>query len=154
MGKPNTLAYTKCVSTSQPRCVSYECGEEKKAKGRVKYFHVKAGYVDFDGKVFGETSSGMPLRNSVELKRSLLLLEVFPLRYHQSKRDVRADLTKYDEKFLSIRLQIHCIPLGSLPQKLLKSSALEFCNLYIYIRLMRPSWLVIQEIFVLTVVLF
>jgi hypothetical protein len=33
--KPNTLAYTKCFGTSQPRCVRYEFGEEKTTKGGV-----------------------------------------------------------------------------------------------------------------------
>ena len=55
--KPNTLTYAKCFGTGQPRCVKYEFGEEKTANGGIKYFHVKARYLDFDGKVFGETSS-------------------------------------------------------------------------------------------------
>ncbi|KAF4628400.1 hypothetical protein G7Y89_g9752 [Cudoniella acicularis] len=39
------------------RISGYEFGEEKKTKDRVEYFYVKARYLDFDGKIFRETSS-------------------------------------------------------------------------------------------------
>jgi hypothetical protein len=55
--KPNTLAYAKCFDTGQPRCVRYEFREEKTIRGGVKYFYVKARYLDFDRKVLRETSS-------------------------------------------------------------------------------------------------
>ena len=55
--KPNTLAYTKYFGVSQPRRVRYEFRGGKTIKGEVEYFYVKARYLDFDGKAFGETSS-------------------------------------------------------------------------------------------------
>ena len=54
-------SYTKWFGTGQPRCVRYEFGEEKTTKGGVEYFHIKARYLDFDGKVFGEASRN-PMR--------------------------------------------------------------------------------------------
>ncbi|KAH8772429.1 hypothetical protein F5882DRAFT_505893 [Hyaloscypha sp. PMI_1271] len=70
--KPNTLA-----------CVRYEFGEEKRIKDGVEYFHIKARYLDFDGKVFGETSSKYAI-----------------------EKFLRAHLSKYGRKFLSI-IDIH-----------------------------------------------
>ena len=103
--KPNTLAYTKCFGTRQPRCVKYDFGEEKTAKGGVKYFHIKARYFDFDGKVFGEASSEHAIEK-FRGSKSITALEVFPLDYHQSEKQVRAHLTKCGQKFLSL-VDIH-----------------------------------------------
>ena len=99
--RPNALAYTKCFGTGQPRCVRYEFGEEKTTKDRVKYFHIKARYLDFDGKVFGETSS----EHAIEKFRGakpITALEVFPLKYHPSEWHMRAHLTECGRKFLSM----------------------------------------------------
>ncbi|KAL5313337.1 hypothetical protein ACEPPN_019070 [Leptodophora sp. 'Broadleaf-Isolate-01'] len=93
--KPNTLAHTKCFGTGQLRCVKYEFGEEKTANGGIKYFYVKARYLDFDGKVFGETSS----EHTIEIFRGakqITALEIFPLKYHRNER----------QKFLSL-MDVH-----------------------------------------------
>ena len=99
--KPNTLVYTKCFGTGQPRCVKYEFGEEKTANEGIKYFHVKARYLDFDGKVFRETLSEYTIKKFRGAKQ-ITALEVFPLKYHPSERQVRAHLTEYGRKFLSM----------------------------------------------------
>jgi hypothetical protein len=83
----------------------YEFGEEKTTKGGVEYFHVKARYLDFDGKVFGETSSDHAIekfRGSKEINA----LEVFPLKYHPGEKHLRAHLTECGRKFLSL-MDIH-----------------------------------------------
>jgi hypothetical protein len=103
--KPNTLAYTKCFGTGQPRCVRYEFGEEKTTKGGVEYFHVKARYLDFDGKVFGEASSEHTIEKFRGAKQ-ITALEVFPLKYHPGEKHVRAHLTECGQKFLSM-MDIH-----------------------------------------------
>ncbi|KAH6711956.1 hypothetical protein BKA61DRAFT_677172 [Leptodontidium sp. MPI-SDFR-AT-0119] len=99
--KPNTLAHTKCFGTGQLRCVKYEFGEEKTANGGIKYFHVKARYLDFDGKVFGGTSSEYVIEIFCGAKQ-ITTLEIFPLKYHRNEREVRAQLTECGQKFLSL----------------------------------------------------
>jgi len=99
--KPNTLAHTKCFGTGQPRCVRYECGDEKMTKAGVKYFHVNARYLDFDGNVFGETSSEHAIEKFRGVKQ-ISALEVFPLKFHPSEERVRAHLTTSGRKFLSM----------------------------------------------------
>jgi hypothetical protein len=103
--KPNTLAYTKCFGTGQPRCVRYEFGEEKKTRDGEEYFHVKARYLDFDGKVFGETSSGHAIEKFRGAKQ-ITALEVFPLKYHPGEKQMKAHLSEYGQKFLSM-MDIH-----------------------------------------------
>ncbi len=105
--KPNTLAYTTCFGTGQPRCVKYEFGEEKTTKDGIKYFHVRARYFDFDGKVLGETSSDHAIE-SFRGAKQITALEVFPLRYHPGEKHVRAHLTKCGRKFLSMMDVHHC----------------------------------------------
>jgi hypothetical protein len=99
--KPNTLVYTKCFGTGQPRCVRYEFGEEKRTKDGVEYFHIKARYLDFDGKVFGETSSDHAIEKFRGAKR-ITALEIFPLTYHPGEKYMRVYLTEYGRKFLSM----------------------------------------------------
>ncbi|KAH6701253.1 P-loop containing nucleoside triphosphate hydrolase protein [Leptodontidium sp. MPI-SDFR-AT-0119] len=87
------------------RCVKYEFGEEKTANSGIKYFHVKARYLDFDGKVFGETSSEHAIEKFRGAKQ-ITALEVFPLKYHPSERQVRTHLTECGRKFLSM-MDVH-----------------------------------------------
>lgn len=85
--------------------MKYEFGEEKTANSGIKYFHIKARYLDFDGKVFRETLS----EYAIEIFRGakqITELEVFPLKYHLSERQVRAHLTECGRKFLSI-MDVH-----------------------------------------------
>jgi hypothetical protein len=97
--KPNTLAYTKCFGTGQPRCVRYEFGEEKTTKGGVEYFHIKARYLDFDGKVFGEISSDHAVEKFRRAKQ-ITALEAFPLKYHPGEKHLRAHLTECGRIFV------------------------------------------------------
>ena len=99
--KPNTLVHTKCFGTGQPRCVRYDFGEEKTTKGGLKYFHVNARYLDFDGKVLGETSSEHAIEKFRGAKQ-IAALEVFPLKFHPSEERVRAHLITSGRKFLSM----------------------------------------------------
>jgi len=71
----------------------------------VEYFHIKARYLDFDGKVFGETSSEHAIEKFRGRKRSTAL-EVFPLKYHPGEKQVRAHLSEYGRKYLSM-MDIH-----------------------------------------------
>jgi hypothetical protein len=67
----------------------------------VKYFYIKACYLDFDRKVLRETLSKYTIEKFCRAKE-ITTLKVFPLKYHPSKRYIRAHLTKCGRKFLSM----------------------------------------------------
>jgi hypothetical protein len=92
-------------STGQPQYVRYKFGEEKTMKGRVKYFHIKTYYLDFDGKVFGEALSKHAIEKFCGAKQ-ITALKMFYLKYYLSEKHIRAYLTEYGQKFLSI-IDIH-----------------------------------------------
>ena len=64
--------------------MKYEFGEEKTTNGRVKYFYVKARYLDFDRKVFREILSEYTIKKFRRAKQ-ITTLEIFPLKYYLSK---------------------------------------------------------------------
>lgn len=93
--------YIKCFGTSQLRCVRYEFGEEKIIINGVKYFYIKACYLDFNRKVLRETLSKYVIKKFYGAKQ-IIALNVFPLKYYLSEKYIRAYLIKYSQKFLSI----------------------------------------------------
>ncbi|KAI9726527.1 MAG: hypothetical protein M1835_003773, partial [Candelina submexicana] len=99
--KPNTVVYTTCFGTGKPRCVRYDFGEERTTSNGVEYFHLECRYVDFDGKVFGETSIELAIVKFRGTKR-INSLDAFPLEYHPSKDEVKANLVECGHKFVSL----------------------------------------------------
>ena len=61
--------------------------------------------MDFDGKVFGETSSEHAIKKFRGAKQ-ITALEVFPLKYYPGEKQVRAHLSECGRKFLSM-IDIH-----------------------------------------------
>jgi hypothetical protein len=61
--------------------------------------------LDFDGKVFRETLSKHAIKKFRGAKQ-ITALKVFPLKYYLGEKHIRAYLTKYGRKFLSI-IDIH-----------------------------------------------
>ena len=61
--------------------------------------------MDFDGKVFGETSSKHAIKKFRKAK-AINALELFPLKYYPGKEQIRAYLFEHGRKFLSI-IDIH-----------------------------------------------
>ena len=59
--KPNSTVYTTCLGTHKPRCVVYDGGEEKETSSGLKYFNMECRYLDYDGQVFGEASTDIPI---------------------------------------------------------------------------------------------
>jgi hypothetical protein len=57
--------------------------------------------LDFNSKVFEETSSKYTIEKFYRAKQ-IIVLEIFFLRYYLSKKQVRAHLFEYSQKFLSI----------------------------------------------------
>jgi hypothetical protein len=96
--KPNTVAYTTCSGTKKLRCIRYDFGEEKIMANGIEYFHIEGRYLDFDGKVFGE----VPIETGIlKFRGSKLInsLDVFPLEDHQNKKEIKAGLIAYGQKF-------------------------------------------------------
>ena len=85
--KLNTVVYTMCFSISKPRCVKYNSGKERTTNNEVEYFHLKCCYLDFDGKVFGETSVELGIPKFHETKK-VNSLNIFRLKYHLSKNKI------------------------------------------------------------------
>ncbi len=76
--KLNMVLYTTCFGTGKPRCVKYQLGEERTTNNGVEYFHLECRYVDFDGKVFGESSTELAILKFRGIKR-INSLNAFPL---------------------------------------------------------------------------
>jgi len=99
--KPNALVYTICSGTGKPRCVKYKSGEAKTMDNGLEYFHLECHYLDFDGKVFGETAIELAITRFRGTKR-ISSLDAFPLEYHPNKNDAKAHLLECGRKFMSL----------------------------------------------------
>src|SRR4051812_10393050 len=51
---PNTLVYTTCEGSGQPKSLIFDKGKNRTASTGVKYFRLECRYLDYDGKLFGE----------------------------------------------------------------------------------------------------
>lgn len=99
--KPNMVVYTTCFGTGKPRCVKYQRGEERTTDNKVEYFHLECCYMDFDGKVFGETSIELVIMKFRGTRR-ISSLNAFPLEYHPNKDKVKAHLVGCGRNFVSL----------------------------------------------------
>jgi hypothetical protein len=73
----------------------------------VKYFYVKARYLDFNRKVLRETSSEYIIEKFYKVKQ-ITTFKVFSFKYYSSESYVRAYLTECGRKFLSIIDAYYC----------------------------------------------
>lgn len=67
----------------------------------VKYFYLECHYVDFDCKEFGETSIEIAILKFLGTKM-IDSLNAFPLEYHPNKIQVKVNLVKCGQKFVSL----------------------------------------------------
>ena len=67
----------------------------------LEYFHLECGYIDFDGKVFRETSIELAIWKFRGTKR-ISSLNIFPFEYPPSKDKVKAGLVDCGRKFVSL----------------------------------------------------
>lgn len=99
--KPNSMVYSTCFGTEQPRCVIYDGGEEEETSNGLKYYKMECRYLDYDGRVFGETSINLAIVKFRGKKR-ISTLNAFPLQYHPDEKGMRAHLIECGQKFLSM----------------------------------------------------
>lgn len=97
---PNTLVYTSCVYSEEPKCLVFDFGEEKILK-KGKFYVLQCRYLDFNGKVLGEVISNL-LIPEFRGAKPITSLEAFPLKYHQEMVKVRSELIERGRRFASL----------------------------------------------------
>jgi hypothetical protein len=90
-----------CSSTKKPRCIKYDFGEEKTVNG-VEYFHIEGRYLDFNEEVFGETPVAARI-SKFHRAKPINALDLFPLKYHQNKEEIKAEIIKCGRKSISLK---------------------------------------------------
>lgn len=68
----------------------------------VEYFHIEGCYLDFDGEVFGE----IPVEAGISKfygAKPINALDLFPLKYHQNKDEIKAEIIECGRKFISLK---------------------------------------------------
>ena len=103
--KPNTIVYTTCLDTEKPACFRFDRGEESATSAGMTYFHMECRYLDSDGVVFGEVSTGLGIAKFAGAKR-IINLDTFPLPYHPRRNEVKAGLVERGRHFVSL-LGVH-----------------------------------------------
>jgi len=98
---PNSIVYTTCIYSEQPKCLAYDHGEDKMIKDQ-KYFVLSGRYLDFDGKRFGEVSGGTAIAD-FHGARNITTLESFPIKYHHDKEELESMLIERGRRFASLR---------------------------------------------------
>ncbi|KAG0129740.1 hypothetical protein HOY82DRAFT_487773 [Tuber indicum] len=99
---PNTLIYTICAGSNEPRCLKLDWGEQKETLDRGKFFQLDCHYVEYDGKTYGEASAVLEI-DEFRGARRIDSLGVFPLAYHEDEEDVRERLIERGRKFGSLK---------------------------------------------------
>jgi hypothetical protein len=99
---PNTLVYTVCAGSNEPRCLKLDWAEQKETLDRGKYFQLDCHYVDYDGKTFGEANAVLEIDEFRGVK-GIDCLGVFPLAYHREEEAVREKLINRGRKFGSLK---------------------------------------------------
>jgi hypothetical protein len=99
--KPNDPIYTTCFGTRKPRYIKYDASEAKTRSNSEKYYQLDYRYFDFNGKIIREVSTLINIpkfRGYVYINR----LKAFPLLYHSTLSQIRAELINYGRRFLSL----------------------------------------------------
>jgi hypothetical protein len=95
---PNTMLYTLCAGSNEPRCVKLNWGAEKRDQRGETFFSLDCHYVDYDGKSFGEAKTILEIPEFFG-SRPIDSLPVFPLAYHEDKETVKEKLVARGRKF-------------------------------------------------------
>ncbi|KFH42938.1 hypothetical protein ACRE_063290 [Hapsidospora chrysogenum ATCC 11550] len=82
--EPNTEVYTTCPGTGAPRCVHFNYCEERKKMDGSRYMHLETRYLNTDGKVLSEATTGLEIPHFRGTKQ-IEHLEAYPLQYHSEK---------------------------------------------------------------------
>ena len=100
--KPNTEIYATQPEIDQSRCARCNFGEERERRDRTKYFYVECRYLNWNGKLLGESTVAFEIEKFKGAKK-ISLLDAFPLRYLPTEREARTELIENGRKFISLR---------------------------------------------------
>lgn len=112
---PNTVVYTSCVYSEEPKCLIFDFGEEKLLK-KGKFYVLQCRYLDFNGKLLGEVISNL-LIPEFRGAKPITSLEAFPLKYHQEVAKVKSELIERGRRFASLKGIHHTAYQGLAHQK-------------------------------------
>jgi hypothetical protein len=98
--------YTTILDAKKPACFRYESGKEKITDSGIKYFHVVCRYLNFNGHVFGETSTAMGIPAFKGVKR-IDRPEAFPLEFLPRQKEIMKYMVKCGTTFVSLMGQHH-----------------------------------------------
>ena len=104
--RPNTIVYTRCIFSEEPKCLIFDFGDEKEIK-KEKYYVLQCRYVDFNGKVFGEVATNLIIPEFRGAK-TITSLQIHPLQYHPEMAKIKSDLIKRGQKFTTLKGVHHC----------------------------------------------
>ncbi|KAI9767831.1 MAG: hypothetical protein M1839_004332 [Geoglossum umbratile] len=99
--QPNTLVYTTCPGSDQPRCLKFDFGQMEQSSQGECFFKLDCRYLDYNGKVFGEVETSLAVAEFWGAKK-INTLDVFPLQYHEQAEKLRDALTTRGRKFISL----------------------------------------------------
>jgi hypothetical protein len=99
--QPNTLVYTACPGSDQPRCLKFDSGQMEQSSQGEHFFKLDCRYLDYDGKVFGEVETTLAVAEFRGVKK-INTLDVFPLQYHEQVEKLKDALITYGRKFISL----------------------------------------------------
>ena len=106
--KPGCHVYTTCIGTKEPRCVTFDAGEEITQNDET-WFNLECQFLDYDGVKFSE--AGIFLRvPKFRGSKPIATLAAYPLRHHPSHEQIQKHLVERGQKFLGLagsRIQ-HC----------------------------------------------
>ena len=112
---PNTVIYTSCVYSEEPKCLIFDYGEEKILK-KGKFYVLQCRYLDFNGKHLGEVISNL-LIPEFRGAKVITSLESFPLAFHKEMGKVKSELIERGRRFASLRGIHHTAYQGLAHQK-------------------------------------
>jgi hypothetical protein len=72
-----------------------------------KRFELDCRYLGYNGKVFGEVATTLSIPEFRSTKK-ITSLNAFPLMYHETEVEIRQDLIRNGQKFMSLRGIHHC----------------------------------------------
>ncbi|KAI9765879.1 MAG: hypothetical protein M1839_005295, partial [Geoglossum umbratile] len=99
--QPNTLVYTTCPGSDQPRCLKFDFGQMEQSSQGECFFKLDCRYLDHNGKVFGEVETSLAVAEFRGAKK-INTLDVFPLQYHEQAGKLKDALTARGRKFISL----------------------------------------------------
>ncbi|KAI9766368.1 MAG: hypothetical protein M1840_006632 [Geoglossum simile] len=99
--QPNTLVYTTCPGSDQPRYLKFNFGQMEQSSQGECFFKLDCRYLDYNRKIFGEVETSLAVAEFRGTKK-VNTLDVFPLQYHEQAEKLKDALTARGRKFISL----------------------------------------------------